>query len=257
MLIFTNTVINFLLLELTRKTLHTSSRTYRVVLSSFIGSLSTLLVFSSRYGEILSFAVKFGVCVVMVLLAFSFKNRRFFIQHVTMLFVLSVLFCGLMIAVFQVFKPKNMMIINDVVYFHINPLVMLAAAAAIYLCALFIRKLFSEKVKNTIVNLTVKIEGKEYTCLGKIDTACDAKEPFSGSPVIIAEKSVIDTAPFPLKRVVPYRTIDGTSIMYAVKADTVEIDRKPVGKEVYVCTKEKIADDFKAVINAEIAGSLE
>ena len=251
-LIFVNIIINYLILSITKRYLHIDAKVYRLIISSVVSSLSSLLIFLKVYNEIYSFSVKLLVCVIMVFIAFKLKSFKEFYTYSVTLFIVTVIFSGFMITIYNVFKPQNMFIINDIIYFEFNPIVMIAISFIIYLIVLLITKLFSEKVKNTIVHVKIYINEHEYYCKGKIDTGCNAVEPFSGSPIIIVEKSILNTDNFEFKRIVPYKTVNGESIMYAVKAQKVEIDKENINKEIYIGSVNSIDKDIKAIINSEI-----
>lgn len=163
------------------------------------------------------------------------------------------IFCGMMILLYQVVKPKTMAIINDTVYFQIEPLVLIGISVAIYLVILIISRLFQTDISNTMVNLNMTIDDKEYSCIGKIDTGNSLTEPFSGSPVIVAEKSILGDIKGKAARVVPYKALGNTGIVYAVKANKVVIDKKEIPKDIYIGIYDGDIDpNFKAIINHNI-----
>ncbi len=223
-----------------------------MIFCAFISSLSALLVYIPYYSGIVSIIMRIAVCVLSVLIAFGYISFREFSKKCGMLIILSLLFCGFFILIYQLLHPPNMAIINDIVYFEFDPLLMIALTAFIYIVMILIRKVFSERIKSTIVNLCFFYNDRNYVCLAKVDTACNVREPFSGSPVIIVEKSIFDTEPFEMKRVIPYQTLTGSSLMYAVKVQRVLIDQKEINKNIYIGSAEKIDENYQAIINSEI-----
>ena len=145
-----------------------------------------------------------------------------------------------------------MLIVNDVPYFNVNPLSLILLTAVIYVLLLLLIKLFSERIRSTVVPLSFTLSGREYSCIGKLDTGCDLTEPFSGCPVIIVDKEVFSVnadAPF---RVIPYTTVNGSSFLRAVKADAVSVERGSVEKQVYIASGDIHNAHYEAVINPDI-----
>jgi len=117
---------------------------------------------------------------------------------------------------------------------------------------LILYKLFSERIKSTVVMLKFTIHGNDYSCIGKVDTGSNLREPFSSAPVIIIDTAVFDTKGEELIRVIPYSTVNGSSYLSAVKADAVHIDKKPIGETVYIASGHIQNPNYQAIINSEI-----
>ena len=164
----------------------------------------------------------------------------------------SFMFSGLMTAIYLLFRPPNMLIVNDIVYFEFDPVVLLAVTALIYLLVYLFELLFSERLRSTAVRLSVCIDGAEYEMIGKIDTGCSLVEPFSGSPVIIVDSSVLTIPDGHEARVIPYTSIGCTSALRAVKASSVHIDGARIDKEIYIAPSQIRGSAFRALINSDI-----
>lgn len=251
-LIFTNILINYCILNTVARLMHLRSRLWRVILASFLSSLSALCVYLPFYTGIVSFVIRIAICAITALLAFFSGDIREYLKSTVLMITVSILYCGFFIAVYELFKPPNMAVINDIVYFEFNPIVMIVITSLIYLILLLIRKLLHKRISNTIVNLSFAYQNHTYSCLGKVDTACSATEPFSGDPVIITDKSVFDTADLMNKRVIPCKTLSGSSLLYAVKCDELIIDHKEIKKSVYIGSADIAESSFQAIINSDI-----
>ena len=68
--------------------------------------------------------------------------------------------------------------------------------------------------------MSFTLHEKTYSCIGKVDTGCNLKEPFSSAPVIIMDAAVYDTKTEEPLRIIPYSTIGGSSYLNAVKAES-------------------------------------
>lgn len=223
-----------------------------MITASFLSSLSALCVYLPIFSGIISILIKIPVCFLTAFLAFFSGNLPDYFKSVLLTIAITLLYGGFFIAIYELFKPPNMAIINDVVYFEYSPFLMIGLSLGIYLVLFFVRKLLSKRISNTIVSLKFSVFERSYECLAKIDTACSATEPFSQAPVIIAEKKLFDASKQERKRVIPYRTLSGESLMYAVRADEVYIDRQKIQKEIYIASAALVETDFQAIINSNI-----
>lgn len=251
-LIFTNILINYCILSLTRKYLHIKTSEFRIILSSALCSLCSLTVFL-QIGNFLSLVIKLLCSALMCLIAYKMSDIKTYIKCITTVFAISVIYCGVMIIFYQALKPKNMAIINDTVYFQIQPLTLITISIAIYIIIMCISRVISSNITNTIVDLKMQVDGNEYSCIGKIDTGSSVVEPFSRVPVIITESSVLNGLKCKNQRIIPYKTLNNNGIMYAVKADKIYINKKPIQKQAYIGIYDgTIEPQIKAIINSEL-----
>ena len=251
-LIFINTIITYAVLLTAEKLLKRRTKLWRLVAASLIGSLFSLLVFIGTEGFLFQAFIKAISSLSLTALAFPIVSRREFLRTALVIVGVSVAYSGMFILIYQLFKPPNMLILNDYVYFEFNPVVLLISTAVIYAVMALFQKLFHERIKSTVVPLRFTVGGTEYSCVGKVDTGCTLTEPFSGAPVIIADPAVFSIPDDSPGRVIPYSAVGGSSILYAVRADRVMIDRTICGKEVYIASSSIRDDHIQAIINSEI-----
>ena len=235
-LVFINTILTYAVLITAERLFKRETKLWRLIAASLIGSMFCLLQFFLIEGFFLSLLIKIVSSLAITLTAFPLGSRRIYFRTTLGVIAVSVVYSGLFILIYQLFKPPNMVMMNDVVYFELNPLVLLGVTAVIYLCITLFEKLFRERIKSTVVRLKIFVGDREYACLGKLDTGCNLTEPFSGAPVII----------------VPYSTLAHTSLLYAFRADQVRIDDSPVEKAVYIATAPIRNPQIQAIINSDI-----
>ena len=248
-LIFINTVLNYAVLATADALLKRRCMLRRLLVGALIGALFSLTVFLDIDGGIILFLIRVLSSAIITAVTFGFKE---YIKTALMTLCVSLLYCGGLILFWQIFKPPDMLIINDIPYFRIDPLLMLGLTAVIYLILLICVRLFRERIKTTIVPLCFSVNGKEYSCIGKIDTACDLTEPFSRAPVIIADSTVFTLSDSIPARIIPYTTVSGSSYLRAVPAQKVTIDKKPAQLPVYIAAAPELNTNFHAIINSEI-----
>ncbi len=251
-LLFINTVINYAVLLTAEKLLKADVRLWRQILGAFTGALFSLSIFLELQNAFFLFLLKILSSLLLTFITFGYHGRREFIKSILLTLSVSLFYCGFIILFYQLFKPPNMLIVNDVVYLELNPLLMLALTGAIYGILLLLERLLRERIKASIVQLRFTVNGTEYSCIGKVDTGCNVVEPFSSSPVIITDNTVFSIPEGTPSRIIPYSTLSGSSYLTAVKAERVEIDRTAVNKAIYIAVTSGLHNSFQAIINSDI-----
>lgn len=251
-LLFANTIVNYAILMTTEKLMKKSVRLWRLLVGAFSGALFSLMMFLQNDSRPFLLLLRIVSALALTLITFGWKGKREYLKTTLCNLTVAVIYSGLFILFYQLFKPPNMVIVNDVPYLQINPLWLTALTAFIYIIVLLIYQLFSERIKNTIASLSFTVHRKDYSCIGKLDTGCNLKEPFSSSPVIIIDTSVLDTEQEKQIRVIPYTTVNGSSYLKAVKADRVSINKKLVDTDVYIASAALHNPHYQAIINSTI-----
>lgn len=234
------------------KLMKRSTKAYRLIIASLIGSLFSLLIFFTADSFILRLLLKIVSSLLLTLTAFPYVSRRESVKTLLAVIIVSVIYSGMLILIYQVFRPPNMVIVNDVVYFEFNPLILLGSTALIYIAITVFQKMFRERIKSTVVTLQFSVENIDYSCVAKVDTGCNLTEPFTSAPVIIVDTAVFQISDRMHKRVIPYSTVGGASILYAVKADRVVIEGQRTYQDVYIASAAVRSDHVQAIINSDI-----
>ena len=260
-LIFLNVFITYFLLLGVKRLLRLKTSTKRLILSSLAGGIFSLLALLPELTIVLSILYKLSVASVLVLIAFEKCRIKEFAKRTFTFFVVSFLFCGIMIMLYSLLKPNNLVIINDVVYFHISPLFLLSSTVICYLILRIYQHITRRRnALHHIYSVTVFLKSKSVTFDGRIDTGCSLTEPFSGADVIIAEKSVLKRLAYDENnmRVIPFSSLGGSGIIKGFRADDVYINNIRIEKEIYIGACENIiVGEVKAIINSNIIESEE
>lgn len=260
-LIFLNVFITYFLLLGVQRLLRLKTSTKRLILASLAGGIFSLLALLPEFSFMLSLLYKLCTAVLIVLIAFGKCRLKEFAKRTFTFFVVSFLFCGIMIMLYSLLKPKNLVIINDVVYFHISPLFLLSSTVICYLILRIYQHITKRRsALHHIYRVTVYLKNESVTFDGRIDTGCSLTEPFSGADVIIAEKSVLRNLFYDESnmRVIPFSSLGGSGIIKGFRADDVYINSKRIEKEIYIGVCENIiVGEVKAIINSNIIESEE
>jgi stage II sporulation protein GA (sporulation sigma-E factor processing peptidase) len=247
-----NTIINAAILITAGRIVKRRAGTIRLMLSSFTGSLFSLTIFFGLRSLILSVLIRLASTVMIALIAYGYDSFKELSKISLAILTVSAVFSGMMTALYQLCRPPNMLIVNDVVYFEIDPVVLIGITGVIYVILLLIERLLRERIHSTVVRLSFTVGGIDYQCPGKIDTGCSLTEPFSGSAVIVADRSLFPLPDDMAYRVIPYTTVGGSSVLYAVKAERVAVDDRIINQDIYIASGDIRNDNYRAVINSEI-----
>ncbi len=252
-LIFINVIINYLILCAVRRFLCAKSSQFRIIIAAFIGSLFSLTVFLKDTGVILSFILKLLCATIISFIAFSASDIRLYLKYIVTTFVFTIIFTAFAILYCQIIKPKNVAIVNDIFYVHINPLFLIFISLLFYLAFCICKKTLEHNTFKYLVNVRIITSDKEYVYTGKVDTGNSVTEPFSGAPVIITESSVFDGYSISKPRIIPYQVLGDNGYVFGFKPQKVYIDNKLINKEIYIgLYNGTINNNFKAIINSKI-----
>lgn len=257
-LIFLNIIIDFFILLSLKTVFNIDVTNKRLVISSIIISIFSLLALIPQINFILNIIINILTAAASVFIGFGKCSIANFIKRVCVFFAINFIFAGIMIAIYMLFKPSRLAIINNVVYFDISPLLLIILTLCCYIILYIFKRIAGKQgVMEKIYRVHIKVNDKSYSFFGKVDTGCDVKEPFSGAPVIIVEKSVfndlkIDDYNY---RIIPFSSLGGEGILNGIKAQEVIIGEHKIEKDIYIGLCENIFNgEIKALIPNDIFG---
>lgn len=197
-LIFVNFIVNYFILLATQKICRQRAGTLRIFLADALASACSLAVFLPETGAISGVLLRLAVSSAVVLTAFGFRDCKRFFSLLGGFFAVSFAYAGICFGIWAVFKPKGMIIKNDIVYFDVSPLLLICTSAVCYVLLMLLKKHFS-KDEGTSLEYTVEItiNGQTSSLKGFLDTGNMLYDCFSECPVIIAKKKYIHNSAIP------------------------------------------------------------
>lgn len=267
-LLTVNLIVDFFLLKITLMILKITPKTLRLILSSALGALFSLYIFLPKSPVLIELLIHFLMSGVLTLICIGFGTLKRFLRGVITLFTVTIVYGGAMIALWQLFKPKGMIINNSVVYFNISPIVLISATVLGYFVYTLFSKIFATTSKNAKrCNVTLYALGKSVGVTAIIDTGNSLTDILSDSEIVIVDLSVattlfggLDIISDPLLatryRTIPCNTVSGGSIMDGYRCDIAEIylDDKtvPLNNPIIAISKTPIKEDYSAILNPKI-----
>lgn len=270
MLICLNLIINYFILVSVGRLLHRKVRQLRLILGALLGACCSLIILLPPMNSILSFGIKLAVSLLICLISFKFSGIKALLKNTTAFFMMSFLFCGIMIALWFTFTPRGMVINNSTVYFNISPLVLIVSSLITYCIARIICRITGQKKpKELYYDIKIDYHSSSAMIKGKLDTGCSLVEPFSGSPVIVCNKDKIRSiipenileyekcltlSGSPERtRLIPYNTISGEGLLPCFKPDRIFIGDSLCMNEIYIAVAERgsIENEIGCIINPQ------
>jgi len=182
-----NFFLDLILLIATSLILKRNTNLYRLVTASFIGALSILLLFL-KLSSIELFMLKFTVSLIMILVAFSFKDLRYTLRNISFFYINSIVLGGFIYFLNVQFSYKQ----EGIVFYHnglsINFLFLIITSPIIIYLYIKQVKLLKTNYSNYYhLDICFKNgEIRKYT--GFVDTGNSLIDPFLRRPIILIEK---------------------------------------------------------------------
>ncbi|MBE6818749.1 MAG: hypothetical protein E7517_06295 [Ruminococcaceae bacterium] len=205
---------------------------------------------------------KIAACVLMILIAFGKMNVRLFIWH-SLIFLLLNVFTGGAILLLQQFDSRHFYSNGAVAYIHIKPLYFIIALGFCYFVMnIGSRILHKKRTRASIYRVLIAYKRKTYTLYGFVDTGNALNEPFSAQPVSLIKAGIVaDLEDEPLKRVIPYSSLAGDGILFAVKVQmTVYEGKKELfRRQAYVAQSREAFKDmqYDIILNPKLLSETE
>lgn len=267
-LVILNLIVDYFLLSASAAILRVKLSVFRQLASAAVGAFSSLYIFAPDLGLFFDLVFRAVICAVMVLCAFGFRGAKRFFRSAGVLFLVTCGFGGIMTAVWSVFRPKGMTVVNSVVYFNISPAVLIGASVITYLLFVLLREIFSGTSRLADrCEITVTAEEKSITMDAIVDTGNSIKDYLSGSEVIIADGEFVKTllgsdnpvTDIRLKkryRILPLSTVSGGGTLDGFRCDSAVISdgerTVKLEKPILAVSKTPLRDDYQAIVNPEI-----
>lgn len=252
-LFIVNFFITYLLLLVTKLFMKTDVKAYRLIFSSALGGLYSLVILFDELNFFISAIGKLLISVLIVFISFGFVRLQRFLKAIGFFYLSNMVFLGVILGVWLLFKPNGVIIKNNCVYFDISARALLISALLAYLISFAAVKIYNRTIgKNEIYSLTIIKNNQEVHLFAFADTGNKLKEPFSNYPVIIVDNKKFQ---FEAERLIPFNTVGGDGVLNGFKPDNVIISsgKKMIKTDkVYIALSHIESKDFSAIINPEL-----
>nr|WP_244444685.1 sigma-E processing peptidase SpoIIGA [Paenibacillus camerounensis] len=244
---------------------------WRLFLSALVGALYVVMMFVPELSFLYTFMIKFGLSVLMLLIAFGYRSLQGYLRALGAFYVINFAAAGGILGIHYLLQSTGD-IWNGILFtstggqahrLKIGFWFVLAVLPVVLLLFKLIHssRVRREQLESYIGEVTVEIEGVSVVCLGLLDTGNRLNDPLTRIPVMVMEASLweghlpdtwkgkltqmsadqllleTDGQSFAWQdrlRLVPYRGVNrGAAFMLALKPDLVKIK---LGEESF-CSK--------------------
>lgn len=239
-LLVINLFVNYILLQCSARIMKSSASRLRILLGAAIGSVYGLVIFLPKLPSFAELALRLAVTGVIVIATFGISTLRKFLRCYFTFFAVSMVFGGIMLALWLTAAPVGMVYSNGVVYFDINLTVLAVSTVVCFGIVSFVSSIIERRApRESSAQVTVAVEGRTVTLRALIDTGNSLHEGFSGYPVAVAERKELkgvlpaavedyldgkelntDSTDF---RLVFHKTVSGVGTLPAFKPNYMEI----------------------------------
>ncbi len=241
-LIGVNIIINFLLLMLTGKACKTGYKTLRIVAAAFLGGLFSLYIFVPQQHLLIELAVKSAISLLITFIGFGFSSIKHFIKTSFYFLCFNMLFGGIVLATWSLFKPQGVVINNGMVYFDVSPILLISTTIISYFVITIINR-FTKRTfsSNNKYSLEIFYKDKSIKALCLKDTGNALTDNISDRPVIVITKQKamllleeelkVQTVPNTAVkgfRLIPYYSVGSRGLLPAFKCDYIVINNKKI-----------------------------
>ena len=221
-----NFIYDLLLLMTVDITLKRHAKFIRLILSAILGALSLVILFFPCE-EVILFIFKIIASVLMILVAFGYKNIKYFGTNMIYLYMCSVILGGFLYFLNVEFSYKRE---GMVFYFEglsINYVLLLIVSPIILY--LYVRE--HKKFKSTYnYNYKISIVFRDNKCLecnGFLDTGNKLKDPITGKNIVLLDKKLLKGVVNIRSPIyVPYHSLNNRGLLKCIIPSKIEIENK-------------------------------
>lgn len=257
-LIFTNIIVDYILLFLTATILNKKYILHRIIISAILGGLSSLYIFADIKYFAVNFIFKTIISSVIVLVAFSYTSIKSCIREIIVFLLLSFSYYGLIEFLHSV--SSDIFYTNNFVnYLNISPIALILLSALFYIIIKVILKYIDRKTSVNIVEIRIILFDKEFNTYALVDSGHTLTDPISDAQIVIVDNDfynkLLDTE-YELsnrKRVIPIKTVSDSALLEGIRCDLLVITYDKVvinyKKPIVLKSNQKFFNEYKAIIS--------
>lgn len=197
-IIVENLIMNYIILYATGLISKSKKSYLRMFLASLIGAIYATLEYVLKVNIYSNIILKTILSIIIVYVAFYPQNAKKMCKQIVLFYVTTFTFGGIATYLIYVLKPQNIIIKNGMyVGTYVLKVIFIGAIVGTIILAIAF-KMAKNKLtkKDMICKVKIKLNGKEETVEAMVDTGNMLKEPITGTPVVVVERtSLYDLLP--------------------------------------------------------------
>lgn len=189
-----NIIMNYIILLATGIISKTKINKIKLLLSSLIGGIYSVVTFTIKDQIIFGLIMKILLSIAMINIAFRPLSFKKLIKQISIFYLTSFAFGGCAFFLLYYIKPQDILMKNGVLIGTYPIKIAILGGIFGFIIINIVFKLVKGKLEknNMFCNLEIEIEGKISKVIAMIDTGNLLKDPISNVPVIIVEKNKLN-----------------------------------------------------------------
>lgn len=184
-----NLIMNSIIILATGIILKNTQRIWRNLVSSGIGAIYAILIYTSNFKIYSNIILKVILSVVIVYIAFKPANIRSFLKHIIIFYLTSFTFGGVVFALLYFVRPQDILFQNGALIGTYPIKMILAGGILGFIIITFAFKNIKGKLTRKDMMCTVIIGNTRITAI--VDTGNLLKDPITKMPVLIVEREML------------------------------------------------------------------
>lgn len=188
-----NLIMNYIILLATGVILKTKIKHFKIIISSLIGAIYTILAYVITIPIYSSFFMKFLLSIIIIYVAYNPQNVKKMWKILIVFYLTSFVFGGAAFALIYIVKPQDILMKNGL-FLGTYPMKSVVLAGIIgFIIIVTAFKIVRNRItkRDIYKNVKIEIDGKQIHLNAILDTGNMLKDPITGSPVIVVEKSIL------------------------------------------------------------------
>lgn len=190
-IIVENLIMNYIILYSTGLISKSKKSYLRMFWASLIGAIYATLEYVLKVNIYSNIILKTILSIIIVYVAFYPQNAKKMCKQLVLFYVTTFTFGGIATYLIYVLKPQNIIIKNGMyVGTYVLKVIFIGAIVGTIILAIAF-KMAKNKLtkKDMICKVKIKLNGKEETVEAMVDTGNMLKEPITGTPVVVVERT--------------------------------------------------------------------
>ena len=184
-----NLIMNSIIILATGIILKNTQRIWKNLVSSGIGAIYAILIYTSNFKIYSNIILKVILSVVIVYIAFKPANIRSFLKHIIIFYLTSFTFGGVAFALLYFVRTQDILFQNGVLIGTYPIKMILAGGILGFIIITFAFKNIKGKLTRKDMMCTVIIGNTRITAI--VDTGNLLKDPITKMPVLIMEREML------------------------------------------------------------------
>ena len=188
-----NLIMNYIILLATGIVAKIQIKHIRLIIASLLGAIYTVISYMKVLEIYSNFLLKLLLSIIIIYIAYNPQRMRKMWKMLLIFYMVSFVFGGAAFALIYFIKPQDIIMRNGLFLgtYPLKTVILGAIVAFSLIIGTF--KILKSKIskKDIICSIEINLNNKKIKTNALIDTGNMLKEPFSNTPVVVIEKTLL------------------------------------------------------------------